>query len=620
MIRYRLSASVLALVASSGFAQAEAFDLGTLTLYSSQVPLTLSESSSTVTVVEKEDLDEAPTTSVADYLSTVPGVSVATNGGVGGQSTLRLRGLSGKYVPVLINGIDVTDPSSTQTSFNWGGLTLGGVNRIEVLKGTQSAVYGSEAVGGVINITTLDPEAAPGTSGSWGFELGGNATKSGQFAIAHNGERAGLAFTANHLETSGISANAAGTEEDGFSGTQLTLEGYYDLTDTVRLGASLLYSRNTGEFDPFGGDGFAPYDQVYTSEVHAARLYAEFETGAVQNTLSYSTFTNDRTSTSTGRTDPFQGTREKVDYKGVWDINDDVTLSFGADWTREGFKTTEQEFLFDAMFNFLGINLLNTSEEIETLGVFSEVLWQPNDALSLSGSLRHDDHSEFGSFNSWRLGLAYDFGNDTVLRASAANGFRAPSLYELHSQLYGNATLEPETSRTFELGIEKGFANGFVSATLFYTEIEDLIGFVGAGYTQISGTSKSQGIELAGEYDVSDRLTVYGNYAYTDSEDANGNPLPRTPKHDVTLGLTADITDALSMGLTVQHLADRPQDGFPARDMDDYTLVNASVSYDIAPQTEMYLRVENLTDEDYQSVADYNTLGRTFFFGVRGSF
>ncbi|MFW2542494.1 TonB-dependent receptor plug domain-containing protein [Primorskyibacter sp. 2E107] len=620
MIRLRLSASVLTLAASAGFALAEV-DLGTITLYSNQLPIALEDSGSTVEVIDKEDLETAPTTSLADFLATVPGVTVSSNGGVGAQSNIRIRGLDGAYVPVLINGIDVTDPSSTATSFNWGVLPMGAIDRIEVLKGSQSAVYGSEAIGGVINITTLDPDAEPGTRGTWGVEMGGNATKAGNFGVAHTGERGGIAFTGSHLQTSGISASAAGSEEDGYSGTQLTLEGYYDATENLRLGGSLLLIEAKGEFDPFGGDGVAPFDQEYTSQTKAMRFYAQFDLGAVSNELSYTNLTNERTSTSSGRTDPFQGTRKVLAYKGAWTPNESLSISFGADNTREGFRTTEEEYLYDPItFAFLGSRLLSTSEEIETTGVFAEATYRPYDALSVTGSIRHDTHSSFGGFTSGRVALAYDFGNQTILRASAANGFRAPSLYQLHSQLYGNASLEEERSRSYELGLEKGYANGFARATLFYTEIDDLIGFVGSGYTQINGTSVTQGLELSGEYNATDRITLFGNYTFSDTEDPNGNPLPRTPRHDITLGLTADLTDDLSMGLSIQHLADRPQDGFPARDMDDYTLVNASVSYDIAPQTEMYLRVENLTDEKYQTAADYNALGRTAFFGVRGSF
>ncbi|WP_425099180.1 TonB-dependent receptor plug domain-containing protein [Tropicibacter sp. S64] len=621
MTRLRLSASALALISYAGLAQAEVVDLGVLTLYANHTPIALKDSGSTVDVVNREDLEVAPTTNIADFLATVPGVSVSSNGGTGSVTNIRIRGLDGAYVPVLINGIDVTDPSITTTQFNWGVLPMGAVDRIEVLKGSQSAVYGSEAVGGVINITTLDPEGEPGTRGTWGVEMGGNATKSANFSVAHTGERAGIAFSGAHLETMGISASAAGSEPDGYSGTQLTLEGYYDATDWLRLGGSLLLIEAKGEFDPFGGDGFAPYDQEFTAQTKAMRFYAQFDLGAVENELSYTNLTHERTSTSAGRTDPFQGTRKKVAYQGNWAPNERLSFSFGADNTREGFRTTEEEWLFDPVtFAFLGTRLLDTNKEVTTNGIFAEANWQPNEALSLTGSIRHDDHSEFGGFWSGRVALAYDFGNETVLRASIANGFRAPSLYQLHSQLYGNASLTEETSRSFEIGLEHGYANGFARATLFYTEIDDLIGFVGAGYAQIPGTSKTRGIELSGEYQATDRITVFGNYTYSDTEDANGNPLPRTPKHDITLGLTADITDALSMGLTIQHLADRPQDGFPARDMDDYTLVNASVSYDIAPNTEMYLRVENLTNESYQTTADYNAMGRTAFFGVRGSF
>lgn len=619
MTRFWLTASALA-IASTASAQ-EVIELEAVTVYANQTPIAVADSGSTVEIAEAEEIEASPSTTVADFLATLPGISVSANGGIGGVTRIRIRGLSTTYVPVLINGIDVTDPSLITTSYDWGNLALGAIDRIEVVKGSQSAVYGSEAVGGVINISTLNPDAQEGTHGKFGVEFGANNTQRLNFGISTNTDRSGVALTFSHVTTDGYSASSAGTEEDGYQNNQLTLEGYYDVTDTLRVGASLFYLTAEGDFDPFGGDGFPPYDQTFTTETQAARVYAQLTTGAVAHELSYTSYVNDRTSTSYGRTDPFQGTRDKLAYKGVWEASEALKVSFGADWTREGFETTEEEYLFDPVtFAFLGTRLLSTTQNIETTGVFAEANWQPNDALSITGSLRHDDHSVFGGFTSARLALAYDFGNDVILRGAMANGFRAPSLYQLHSQLYGNPNLDPETSRSYELGLEKTYANGFARATLFYTEIDDLIDYSGTGYNQIVGTSVSKGLELSGEYQATDRVTLFGNYTLSDTEGANGQPLPRTPRHDLTLGLNADLTDALSMGVTVQHVADRPVDGFPARKMEDFTLVNLSMSYDIAPQTEAYLRVENLTDEKYQTTADYNASGRAAFFGIRASF
>ena len=176
---------------------------------------------------------------------------------------------------------------------------------------------------------------------------------------------------------------------------------------------------------------------------------------------------------------------------------------------------------------------------------------------------RYDDHSEFGGFQSNRAAIVHRFSDATRLRASIGNGFRAPSLYELFGP-YGNVGLEPEESRSAEVGLEHSFANGAgVNATVFYTEIEDLIqyDFATNAYAQAPGTSRTRGIELSGEMPVSDRVMMFGSYTYTKSEDQNGAQLRRVPEHDVVLGLNAQWTDQWSTQLAVSHVAGRADDG-----------------------------------------------------------
>ena len=236
-------------------------------------------------------------------------------------------------------------------------------------------------------------------------------------------------------------------------------------------------------------------------------------------------------------------------------------------------------------------------------------------------SLRQDEHSEFGGQTSARLALAYRPLSDITIRAVLSNGFRAPSLYELYDPTYGNTGLEAEKSRNAELGIEKTFANGAsAQATLFYTEIDNLIGFAfPAGYVQTSGTTVTQGVELSGNMPITDRISVNGSFTYTDSRTPNDDPQLRVPRYDLSLGVAAQLTDRLSGTLTLQHVADLPDDynaGFALAPVDDYTLVNMSMNYAVTDQIDAYLRIENLTDTDYHIIPDYQTSGRAAYFGV----
>ena len=607
------TASILALGgAPAAFAQ-ENFDLGEITLFSNQsnTVTDLSRTGASVEVVTEEELQQAPDVTVAEYLSRLPGVTVSANGPLGTTTSLRVRGLDGKYIKVLIDGIDVTDPGAPQTLFNWGNLTTAGLSRIELLKGSSSSIYGSRAIAGVVNITTERP-TEPGTTVNGSIEGGSFNTFLGTLGVATQGARGGGAFTLNRVESDGYSARDGdlNTEDDGYSATQFSFSGDFDATDTLRLGLSGYYLDAEGDFDEFAGDGSPPFDEVTTTQSRGLRAFAEFELGALTNTISASYFSNDRVSSSNGVDSPFDGERRRIDYLAEGIASDQLRYSFGADWEEERFDNSVE------------------SGTTDTTGVFGELLYAPTADLDLAASLRYDDHSSFGGNLSGRLAAAYRVTDQTILRAVAATGFRAPSLFELNSTLYGNANLQPEESLSFELGAEHQFGEGsFIKATGFYTEIDNLIQLVTltsfpnpftGEYQQVPGTSVSQGVELSGLWAIGQTLSLIGAYTYTDAKNATGAPLLRVPKHDVVLGLEAGFADRWATSLTVNYLADRPDEGDVA--MSDYTVVNASVTYDISDRAEAYVRVVNLFDEQYQTAANFSASDRAVYVGLRARF
>lgn len=609
MTRFLTATSALALLSTPALAQ-DVFDLGEITIFTNRAgeETALDRTGATVEVVTEDELKRAPNTKVADLLTTLPGVTVSSNGGLGGSSTLRIRGLDGKYIKVLVDGIDVTDPSGTQTQLDWGNLTTGGISRIELLKGSASSIYGSRAIAGVVNITTAQAQE-PGTTTELTAEAGSYDTWRAGATIAHRGDRGGLSFSLNRVETDGFSARAgANPEPDGFEAWQLNFSGDYQVTDALKLGLSGFYLDATGEFDEFAGDGAPPYDEYTDTLNRGIRGFAELQTGAILHSFSATYFDADRSSTSNGFATRFDGTRTRFDYAGVYTRSDALTLTYGADWEEETFDSGAD------------------TGTAETLGLFGEALYAPTEALDLAMSLRWDDHSDFGSNLSGRLAAAYRLSDATTLRAVAATGFRAPSLYELNSTLYGNPALQPEESASFELGIEHAFGPGsFIKATGFYTEIDNLIQFVTLSfvpftgqYQQVAGTSTSKGVELSGAWALNDRFGLFGSYTYTDATDATGARLLRVPGHDVVLGLDARLGNGWSGDLFVNHVADRP-DEFGVV-MEDYTVVNAAIRYEVNDRVEAYLRIENLFDEDYQTAANFNASGQAFYFGLRGTF
>jgi len=601
-----ISASILALGANCASAQ-EPFDLGEITVFANQTPTEISRTGVAVEVVTADDLTTTGTTQISNYLDILPGISTSSNGGLGKSSSLLIRGLPDRYVAVRINGIDVTDPASVQTQFSWGSLTSAGIGRIEVLKGSQSALFGSGAIGGVINVTS--PRAqTDGTTLTWGAEIGSFKTRRADFSVLTKAGRGDLSFSISQLRSDGFSAadeNDGNTEADGYDGTTALLSAGYDLTDMVRVGADLIYQNEETNIDAFGGP-FGDADRPFFTDRRGMRVYTEIDGGAVEHTLSASYFKTDRLDPLTPFGSPlFTGERRELRYSGTADLGR-TTVSFGAEYTQE-----------EALFS-------NGTADYEIFSLFGEAQYAVSDTVDATASLRHDDNSEFGGATTGRVALAWRAGPGTVVRGSVGTGFRAPSLNELYGPFNfasSNPILEPEESRSAEIGVEHQYGSGAkVQATAFYTEIDNLISYPVNQYEQVPGTSVTKGLELAAELPISDSYSLFGSYTLTDASDANGNQLRRVPDHDILLGVNAAWGSDWRGQITVNHVAGRADDGFPAAPQPDYTVVNASFGYQVNDSAELYLRIENLTNEQYQTSAGYGTSDRAVYFGVRASF
>jgi vitamin B12 transporter len=606
------------LTTTSALAQEPVFQLPEIIFSAGLTAIEANRTGVSVEVVDEDDLDAAGDVQLSDYLETLPGISVTQNGPVGTNTTLRIRGLNGNYIPVLINGIDVTDPSSTQTNFNFGTLTTGGISRIEVLYGSQSAIYGSEAIGGVINITTLQAPDENGTDIIVNAEGGTYDSYLGEVGIATRFDRGTLAFSATRVVTDGFSAadeNLGNTEADGYESTTLSFTGTYELSETVTIGGSVIYLDSRSDFDSGGGAG-RDSDRFLTSEQLGARIFAQFDGIHIDHEIAVQAFRIDRSDpNSTSSVTNFEGDRLGFSYRGTIDLAGEQGLVIGADYTREDYLS----------FGTGG----RTEADYSVATLLGEYTTRLGNDVDLALAVRYDEHSVFGGATTGRAALAWRPDASTTIRASIATGFRAPSLNELYGPFGApNPNLQPEESRSAELAIEREFANGRVGAALFYTEIDDLIDYRGTGYVQVPGKTVSRGIELTGELALNDNYSLFGNYTYTDSEEISGNRLARVPLHDLTLGLRAEFNELWTGTVTVQHVAGRqdrvfgPPPTFASTpfDMPDYTVANMSLGYAVNDATEVYLRVENIFDEEYQTTLGYGTSDRAFYLGVRASF
>lgn len=611
--------AVAALVAAG--AAAQTIELEEIVVSADRAPTAAERTGSAVSVITEEAFEEDGRPFALDFLTEEPGVTVAQSGPPGTLSGFSVRGVPQQYVRVQIDGIEISDPTAPQVTPSLSGFLVDDLSRIEVVRGSQSALYGGQAVGGVIDITTRRA-TRDGVEADYRIEGGSFSTYRGSVGVAGRDARGEFALNVSRLQTDGFSAaeEADGnSEDDGFETTQISASGRFAASDTISLFASGFYLRGDGDYDNGPGAG-QDADNTFASRSWGLRGGAEVDTGALSNTLALSLYSVDRTDEAFGTVSSTDGERAKVEYLGRFSVSERLALQVGADLTEE---TADTSFSAGSSDNSIA-------------GAFVQADWSPVEPLTVNAALRYDDHSEFGGFPTGRLTAAYRLPTDTILRASAGTGFRAPSIFELFDAFSGNPDLDPETSRSADVGIEQRLAGGRgrVAATAFWLEIDDLIAFEGVfppptfecvgacQYVQTEGSAESRGFELSGRWDLTDEIALGSAYTYTDATDATGNRRVRIPRHALAVSLRGNVTDRIDLGIAVSYAGDLPDEpGIESEGFHrDYTVASARVGYALSDAAELYVRAENLLDSEYQTAKGYSTADRSFYFGVAGTF
>ncbi len=567
----------------------------------------LTQIAKSVSVLSDQVLADRQYSYVVDALQSLPGLSINQNGSFGGSATVSIRGASTDQTVILIDGVQMNDVSSPGGGFNFANLDPNGIERIEVLRGPQAVLYGSDAIGGVINIITksggegfgADAFAEYGAFDS--LRLGGNARG--------GSDRVGFNLSASYSETDGISAadEANGnTEADGYE--NLTLRGKVtaQLADTASFEVTSSYVDSENEYDSFGPtDG----DQVGESTEFsiAGRGRLALFGGRLNNTVSVEYSTIDRENFTDGVSSfTAEGERFNLDYLGVLDITEGWTLTAGAQHERSNDKTDDADALtIDSLFGLI------TFTGIE--------------GLTLSGGLRLDDHETFGSTTNGELNAAYVLdGTGTKLTAAWSEGFKAPTIFQLTFACCGfeaNPNINPERAEAWEIGVSQPFLDGRVTlgATYFDQDIDDLIDFdFTVGYDNIARAS-IKGIELTLDAALTDTLSLQANYTHQDADDLDtGERLERRPDDEAFAAITWKPVDKISTTVALTYNDDELDSS--GATVDSWTKVDLRASYALTDTVDLYGRVDNLFDEQYQQILGYGTPGISAYAGIRTRF
>jgi vitamin B12 transporter len=589
-----LSLSALMLMTTVPVFAQDAILLEEIVVSSGLTDTTIGATGAAVSVATEDDL--ASTTLAGDALNYLPGVSMTQDGGLGSVGSIRIRGLSQRYVGVMVDGMDVTDPAGTQVAYDFGGLSGMGFSQVEVIKGSQSAIHGSEAVAGVINLRTLSSNDI-GERATAQAEMGSNNTRSAGIKYQNITETGKLGFVLNSVTTDGFSAKSTGTaanEKDPYSGTQMRIALEHNVSDNVTLTFNTLSSHEDFKYD---GD-FSPLTDYTIRNTNIAKLGVHVKTGAVTHSV--------------------EQTKGEFlrEYSFGNYISNRNTLRYLANYELEngnvavGAQTTKEE-----------IDAVGTIGADKETAYFAEVNYALSNTFDVSAALRKTESDSFGNNTSYRVAAVYKVADDLTVRAMASTGFRAPSLYERFDPWSGDPTLKPEKSTSQEIGIEKSFGTDtIVSATAFQSEVENVIDYANWVYTQTDDKNKTNGIELAASTKVNDVISLGFGYTHTESK-TGATKAARVPEDKYTLGVTAAINSKTTVVVNALHVTGyNDLVGGALTAMPDYTVVNASASYDLNDKLQAYVRVQNLADTKYETVTDFNTGGRQIFAGIRASF
>lgn len=577
--------------------------LDTIVVEGSRLNQTKSEIGSAVTIITADDIEALGFDFAVDAIASAPGVTINQNGAFGGSATVRIRGAASEQTLVLIDGVPVNDPSSPGGGFNFAFADTENIERIEILKGPQSTLWGTDAIGGVVSITTKHPE--DGLGGSAFGEFGSFNTFRGGAALESGSEAGDFRLALSGITTDGISKadeNNGNTEDDPFESLTASAKGGLNLGPDIRLAATALWSQSDLDFDGFvfGAQGnVGDADQGSETEEFSTNvsLEAPLFNGKLENlvVLGYSEISRGFFANGAPSFDA-EGERLSFRYQGTLELDDQNVLAFGAE--RE--ETT------------------SSGDDVSIDGVFALYEVKPSEQLTLTGGLRLDDHETFGSETTGRVAAAYNPNSQVTLRASWGQGFKAPTLFQLSGGGFAppNPGLKPETSEAFDVGVDWRMANGSaeVSFTVFQADIRDLISFASTGYFNEAEVD-TQGIELSGRIDINDWMSLSASYGYTDATDTAGDSLIRIPEHsgDVTLSVNPD--GPFSGAVLVRYNGEEPNSN--GTTLDSWTRVDVTGSYELNENVELFGRIENLFDEEYQQILGYGTPDLSGSIGIR---
>jgi len=575
------------------------------------------QNASSVTVITGEQIRERRQSTVLEVLRSVPGLDVVQSGGPGRQTSVFIRGANSEHTKVLLDGIPLNDPSSPNRAFdfsslavdNFSSLSVDNIERIEIVRGPQSMAYGSDAIGGVINIITRRGEGpmsfrASGMGGSLG-------THQERIAISGGDERKYYSITASYFDTDGISAVSSrfgGVEKDAFQNAVISGRVGWNVTDTLNVDYVFRYTDSDTEVDGFRVDNTIRENRQQQF-FHGLQLESQHVDGLVVSKVGFRQTDTNRVDTDPGAFDTpeFDGDFRQVDWQGILQLTENNVFTAGFDYWHEEARTTANPAVSRNLAGFYLQDQMNFHDwSFTTVGV------------------RWDDHSTAGAAQTYRFTQLFRIAETgTEIHGTIGTGFKAPSVAQSSTFFFlGDPTLAPEFSKGWDVGIGQELFCGNVALDLTYfrNDFRDLIVFDFPTFTlQNVGLAESSGVELTAYVQLTAESSLSASYTYTDTENlVTSTQLLRRPRNKASLSLHHRFSDnRASLNAYLNYVGSRQDFGTVGiTTLADYFRLDLTGSYLVNQNWELFARVDNVTDTDYEEAFSFGTPGIGAYAGV----
>ena len=627
LFRASCAALSLSLVLNQASAQPDSEAVEIVTV--SATPLNIDDAGSSVSVISRQDILDRNAASIQDLLREIPGFSVSQQGSHGAVSQVRVRGAEANQVLVMINGIEVNDPAQG-SEFDFSQVSTNDIERIEIVRGPQSALWGSDAMAGVIHIITM-PNAEQ-SSFDASIEAGSFSTQRATFSANHGSSRHQAKFSVDYLDSDGTNIARRGNEDDGLENLTFSLAGRYATSNNLSLTYTIRHTDKTSDFDAI--DFFTtglPVDANY--ETASKYFYSGFSVSHfINNTFDHSlrvsrTDTDNETSTSNPDKDITRGVRDSFRYQLNY-LGDTNRLSLQIEHQTEDYEQRGTASFFGDPNQNLEAKTDSFSSEYRYVG----------DRFNFSLSARHDNNSEFDDANSWRMTGNFKWPRATLF-ASVGESIKNPTFTErfgFYTNFIGNPDLEPEESLHWEIGARTSLLNEKVDLALTYFDAtleNEINGFIfdfgTGGFTSgnVDGESERKGVEMELRYAQSEKFDLTATYTYLDATqpDFNGSDVTevRRPEHTGSLTMNYRWSQA-GLNFAISYTGTQEDDFFPPFppyqervQLKAFTLASLSGYYNVNQLVTVTARVENITDKDYEQVYGFTSPGIGGYLGFR---